>query len=69
MGIDDNEEGQSLDKFKDEDERKNIGYVPFPFVTFPCSQKKSNRPTNICKRTKRLNHFVCIPKIGLLYNC
>ena len=32
MGVDDKEERQSLDEYKDEDERGDIGYVPFPFI-------------------------------------
>ncbi len=65
-----NEEGQSLDKYESEGEGEDVGYVPFPFVTPPPPpQKKSNRPTDMGKGTKSLNHLVCIPKIGLSYNC
>lgn len=63
----DNEEGKSLDKFESEDKREDIGYVPFFFVIPP--QKESNRLIDMGKGIKSLNHLVCIPKIGLLYNC
>ena len=57
-----NEEEEGLDKFEDEGEEKGIRYISLLFVT--PSRKESNRPTNISKETKSLNHLVCIPKIG-----
>ncbi len=57
-----NEEGKSLDKFEDEGEEENIGYISLPFFAPP--QKKSNCPTNIGERTRSLNYLVYIPKIG-----
>ena len=62
LDLHDNKEEEGLDKFKGEDERENIKYVFFLFVAHP--QKESNRPTDIGKGTKNLNHLVCIPKIG-----
>ncbi len=58
----DDEEGEGLDKFESEGEGKDIRYVPLPFVAPP--QKESNRPTDMGKGTRSLNHLVCIPKIG-----
>ena len=69
VGVHDNEKKQNLDEYEDEDERKDIGYVPLPFIAPLPPQKESNRPTDIGERTKSLNHLVYIPKIGLSYNC
>lgn len=64
-----NEKEQSLDKYESEDERKDIGYILFLFITPPSSsQKKSNRSTDIGKGIKSPNHLIYLPKIGLLYN-
>ncbi len=65
MGMHDDEKGQSLDKYDGKGEGKDIRYVPFPFIA-PLSlpQKESNRPTDISKGIRSLNHLVYIPKIG-----
>ncbi len=67
MGMHNDKERLSLDKYKDE--RKNVKYVPLPFVAPSPPRKESNRPTDMGKQTKNLNHLVCIPKIGLSDNC
>lgn len=68
--MNDNKEKQSLDKYEDENKKKYIKYVLFPFVTsLLLPQKESNRSTDMSKGTKSLNHLVCISKIGYLYNC
>lgn len=61
----DNKKGKVLDKFKDKNEKKNIRYVLFLFVT-PLSlpQKELNCRTDMNKGIKSLNHLVYIPKIG-----
>ena len=46
----DNKEKQGLDKYQGKDGK----YVPL----FLCSQKKSNRQTDLGEGTKRLNHLV-----------
>ncbi len=51
----DNEEGEDLDEFESEDEREDIGYVLLPFVAPP--QKESNRPTDMGKGIRSLNHL------------
>ncbi len=56
------EEGEGVDKFEGEGERENIGYVPFLFIAPP--QKESNRPIDMGKGIRSLNHLVCIPKMG-----
>ena len=61
LDLRDDKEEESLDKFEIEGERNGIGYVFFLFVTPP--QKKLNRPIDMGKGTKSLNHLVCIPKI------
>ena len=67
--MDNNEEGQSLGKYEDKNERRDVRYVPLPFVAPSSPRKESNRPTDICEEIKSLNHLVCISKIGLSYNC
>ncbi len=62
LDLRDDEEGEGLDEFEDEGEGKDIEYILFPFVALP--RKESNRPTDIGKGTRSLNHLVCIPKIG-----
>ncbi len=70
LGVHDDEEGQSLDKYKGEGEGEDVGYVPLPFVAPPLPlRKKSNRLTDMGEGTRSLNYLVCIPKIGLPYNC
>ncbi len=70
LGVHDDEEGQSLDEYEGEGEGEDVGYVPLPFVTPPSPpRKESNRLTDMGERTRSLNHLVCIPKIGLSYNC
>ncbi len=69
MDVHDDKEEQSLVKYKCEDEEKDIEYVSLPFVTPPPLRKESNRLTDIDDGTKSLNYLVCIPKIGLSYNC
>ncbi len=70
LGVHDDEEGQSLDKYEGEDEGEDVGYVLLSFVAPPPPpQKESNRLTDMGKGTRSLNHLVCIPKIGLSYNC
>ncbi len=63
MGVYDDEEGLSLDEY--EGKGGDVGYVPLPFIASPPPRKESNRPTDMGKATRRLNHLVCIPKIGL----
>ena len=58
----DNKEKKSLDKFKGEGKREDIEYVFLLFIAL--LQKESNRLTDMGKRTKSLNHLVCISKIG-----
>ncbi len=65
----DDEEGQSLDEYEGEGEGENVGYIFLPFVAPPPPQKELIRPTDMGKGTRSLNHLVCIPKIGLSYNC
>ncbi len=67
LDVHDNKERLSLDKYKGE--REGIGYIPLPFVTPPPPQKRSNRPTDMGEGTRSQNHLICIPKIGLSYNC
>ncbi len=69
MGIHDNEEGQSLDKYESESEGKDIRYILFPFIAPLPLQKESNRPTDMDKGIKSLNHLIYISKIDLSYNC
>ena len=45
----DNEKGQSLDKYEDEDEGEDVRYVSLPFVTLASPRKESNRPTDMGK--------------------
>ncbi len=66
VGVHDNEERLSLDEYEGEGE--DVRYVPLPFVAPPSPRKESNRPIDIGKGTRSLNHLVCIPKIGLSYN-
>ena len=63
----DNKMKKGLDEFQSKDKGKNIQYILFPFIAF--LQKESNRLTDIDKRIKSLNPLICIPKIGLSYNC
>ena len=67
--MDDYKQGQNLDKYKDENKGKDIGYVPLPFITLPPPQQESNHPTDMDKGTRSLNHLLCIRIIGLSYNC
>ncbi len=67
VGVYDDEEGLSLDKYEGEGE--DVGYVPLPFVALPPPRKESNRPTDMGKGTRSLNYLVYILKIGLSYNC
>lgn len=46
----DNKKGEDLNKFESEDMRKDIIYIPFPFVAHP--QKESNCSTNMSKGTR-----------------
>ncbi len=62
LDLHDNEEEEGLDKFKDEGEGENIGYVSLPFIAPP--QKESNYLIDIGKGIRSLNHLVCISKIG-----
>lgn len=69
MNVYDDKKGQDLDKYEDEGEEKekNVEYILFPFVAaFSPSQKESNRLINMGKRTKSLNHLICIPKFYYL---
>ncbi len=67
VGVQDTEEGLSLDEY--EGEGKDVEYVPLPFVAPPPLQKESNHPIDMGEGTRNLNHLVWIPKIGLSYNC
>ncbi len=67
MSVHDDEEGLSLDEYEGEGE--DVGYVPLPFVAPPSPRKESNRPIDMGEGIRSLNHLVCIPKIGLSYNC
>ncbi len=72
LGVHDDEEGQSLDEYEEEGEGEgeDVRYVPLPFVAPPPPpRKESNRLTDMGEGIKSLNHLVCIPKIGLSYNC
>ncbi len=62
MDARDDDEGEGLDEFEGEGEVEDIGYVPLPFVAPP--RNGSNRPTDMSKGTRRLNHLVYIPKIS-----
>ena len=62
LDLRDNKKGKGLDKFEDKGEGENIRFIPFLFVV-PL-YKESNCPTNMCKKRKSLNYFVCISKIG-----
>ena len=63
----DDEEGNSLDE--DEGEIEGARYVSPPFVPLPSLPRKvSNRPSDLGKGTKSLNHLVCILKICYLRN-
>ena len=64
----DNEEGQSLNKYEDEDEEEDVRYVSLPFVTLAPPRKELNRSIDIGKGTKSLNKLVYILKTGLSYN-
>ena len=57
-----NKEEQGLGEFEDEDERQDIIYIPFLFVTFP--QKESNCPTDMGTEIRSLNHLIYLLKIG-----
>ena len=61
-----NIERESLNKFKGKDEGEAIEYIALSFLA--PSQKESNRPTNMGKGTRSLNHFIGISKICELYN-
>ncbi len=67
VNVYDDKEGLSLDEYEGEGE--DIGYIPLLFVALPPPRKKSNRPIDMGEGTRSLNHLVCIPKIGLSYNC
>lgn len=55
----DNEKEQRLYKYKREDKDKK--YVFFFFIAlFPPSQRESNYLIDMSKKTRSLNHFVCI---------
>ena len=54
-------------KYKGE-EWKDEGYVLLFFDAPPSPQKESNRPIDMGKGTRNLNHLIYIPKIGLSYN-
>ena len=57
----DDEERQKLDKNEDDGDRNR--YVPLSLMALLLSpQKKSNRLSNLGKKTKSLTHLVCIPK-------
>ncbi len=62
LDVRNDEEGEGLNEFEGEGEREDIRYVPLPLVA-PL-QKESNRPTDMSKGTRSLNHLVCISKIG-----
>ena len=62
-----NKEGESLDKFENKGERKNIGYILLFFIVAP--QKKSNWLTDMGKRIRNLIYFICILKISKSYSC
>ena len=55
MDENDKKEGQGSDKYQGSSAR----YV---FLS-PCLQKESNRLTDLCEKTKSLNHLVWIPKL------
>ena len=58
----DNKKRNSLNK--NEGEIESARYVSPPFVPLPpLPQKVSNRPSDLGKGTKSLNHLVCISKI------
>ncbi len=65
VGIHDDEEEQSLDKY--EGEKEDVRYVPLPFIAPPPPQKESNRPTDMGERTRSLNHLIYIPLNYLVY--
>ena len=67
LDLHDNEKEEDLDEFEGDGEGKSIGYVPLAFIAPP--QKELNRPTDMGEGTKSLNDFLCISKIGYLYNC
>ncbi len=57
----DNKEREGLDKYKSKDEKQNIRYVFFLFVTpFFLFQKELNHLIDINKRIKSLNLFIYI---------
>ena len=62
LDLRDNEKKDDLDKFESDGEREGIGYVLLLFVA--SLQKEDNSPIDMSKRTKSLNHLVCIPKNG-----
>ena len=57
----DNEEKNGLDE--DEGEIEGAKYVSSPFIPLLLPQKMSNRPSNLGKGTKSLNHLIYVPKI------
>lgn len=50
-----NEKEQHLDEYQDNGDRYILLLLPL--------EKESNRPTNLGKETKSLNHLICIPKL------
>ena len=55
LDLHDNKEEESLNEFENEGEIESIGYVLLPFVAL--SQKESNRPIDMGKGIRSLNHF------------
>lgn len=55
-------ERNNLDE--DKGEIEDTRYILPPFISFsPLPQKVSNRPSDLGKGTRSLNHLICIPKI------
>lgn len=72
MNIHNDEKGElGLDKYEGESEgeKRDVRYIFFPFVALFPPQKESNRPTNIGKGIKSLNHLICILQIYYSEKC
>lgn len=65
IGIHDIKKKQNLNKYKSKDKKKDVKYVFLPFITlFSFFQKELKHPIDMGKKTRKLNYFVYIPKIG-----
>ncbi len=67
VGVHDDAKWQSLNKYEDEGEGKDIRYISLPFVALLPPRNESNHLTDMGKRTRNLNYYVCIPLNHFVY--